>query len=434
MKEKILNNFSLKILSAICAIILWVVIVNVYDPTYKITVSGVTVQLINEDTLSDKGYAYEVIDGSKISVYITGPRSVVSNIGASDIIATCDLSKVSAYSDYVDIDTKIGKEGVNTSSLEIIPKTTAIKLSIENRVSKTYDVEVEYSGQPANGYVISDTQVSPSTIKVTGSASAIENISNIKAIYDPSGATFDINDNADLVLFDGNGNVIDDGKLQLSKNQVEIRATLKPTKNVPVEFEIGGVITDGYKLAGSYANLSSVDVYGTADALKNLTKIEIPEGVINIDGITSGKSYSINLSEYMPSGIKLVNSVSYVVTLVIEPVGTKTVAIDVNTIKVNNLNDGLTVSFGDTTSISVVLNGISEKIAPVTSDMLNPSIDLNQMTVGTYQVPLTLAASADYTVNQTYSINVVIEQKTESQQPTSADTSSSSAQSVSASN
>ena len=33
MKEKIFNNLSLKIVSAVFAVILWTVIVNIYDPT-----------------------------------------------------------------------------------------------------------------------------------------------------------------------------------------------------------------------------------------------------------------------------------------------------------------------------------------------------------------------------------------------------------------
>ena len=45
MKEKIFNNFSLKILSVLCAIVLWAVIVNIYDPTTSVTISNVNVEL-----------------------------------------------------------------------------------------------------------------------------------------------------------------------------------------------------------------------------------------------------------------------------------------------------------------------------------------------------------------------------------------------------
>ena len=63
MKEKMFKNLSLKILSAIFAVVLWTVIVNVYDPTTSYTFSNITVQLINTQSLTDIDYSYEVVDG-----------------------------------------------------------------------------------------------------------------------------------------------------------------------------------------------------------------------------------------------------------------------------------------------------------------------------------------------------------------------------------
>ncbi len=37
MKEKIFKNFSLKLLSAVFAVVLWTVIVNIYDPNTSYT-------------------------------------------------------------------------------------------------------------------------------------------------------------------------------------------------------------------------------------------------------------------------------------------------------------------------------------------------------------------------------------------------------------
>ena len=77
MKEKMFKNLSLKILSAIFAVVLWTVIVNVYDPTTSYTFSNVSVQLINTESLTDKNYSYEIVEGGKISVYVSGPKQVI---------------------------------------------------------------------------------------------------------------------------------------------------------------------------------------------------------------------------------------------------------------------------------------------------------------------------------------------------------------------
>ncbi len=80
MKEKLFNNLSLKILSVLCAIVLWAIIVNIYDPTTGVTISNVNVELINTGSLTANNYTYEVVEGSKISVYISGPKSVITDI------------------------------------------------------------------------------------------------------------------------------------------------------------------------------------------------------------------------------------------------------------------------------------------------------------------------------------------------------------------
>ena len=60
MKEKIFKNLSLKILSVVFAVVLWTIIVNIYDPTTSYTFSNVSVQLINTESLTDKNYSYAV--------------------------------------------------------------------------------------------------------------------------------------------------------------------------------------------------------------------------------------------------------------------------------------------------------------------------------------------------------------------------------------
>ena len=120
MKNRIFNNLILKIISVVLAIIAWLILVNIADPTTAITVGGVNVRFENESSLSEKGYTYEVLDGAKISVDISGPKSEVTTISASDIDASVDLSKLSPFSDYADISLKammgVARPGMRTTS------------------------------------------------------------------------------------------------------------------------------------------------------------------------------------------------------------------------------------------------------------------------------------------------------------------------------
>ena len=156
MKEKLFNNLSLKILSVLCAIVLWAIIVNIYDPTTGVTISNVNVELINTGSLTANNYTYEVVEGSKISVYISGPKSVITDIKSSDIIATADLSKISAFASYVDIQVKVVKDGREIDNIEVTPRTTAVKLEIENRVTKEFDIKPIEVGSVNDGYIVTE--------------------------------------------------------------------------------------------------------------------------------------------------------------------------------------------------------------------------------------------------------------------------------------
>ena len=216
MKEKIFKNFSLKLLSAVFAVVLWTVIVNIYDPNTSYTFSNITVQLINTQSLTDKDYSYEVVDGGKISVTVSGPKSVVTDLKTSDISATADLSKVTAFTDYVDIQVQVIKDGQVLNNVEAVPRTSALKLSIENRDTKTLSLDVNTTGSTASGYTVASTSSSPTYIKVTGPTSLLESVAALSVNVDVSGAKEDISTSADVKMLDEDGNEIVNDALELS--------------------------------------------------------------------------------------------------------------------------------------------------------------------------------------------------------------------------
>lgn len=414
MKGKILNNIGFKILSAVCAILLWGIIINVYDPSQSVTISGVTVQLQNESSLSDKGYTYEVVDGGKISVYISGPGSIVRDIKATDIVATADLSKVTAYSDYADIEVRVQKEGVSASSIEVTPKTTAVKLNIENRVSQTFDIEVETTGTPAAGYVISNTQISPTTVKLTGSASSIENVAKVKAVYDVSGATMDIVDTAQLKLYDSDGEEINDSKIEMSKSSVDFRATLQESKTVPIRFDTTGDVASGYSLQGIEYSSTEAVITGSDEALKKIDAIDIPASVIDITGITSDTVYNIKISNYIPSGVQLVTSDTITATAKVSSVTEKVVTIPVSSITLKNQPDGYDVSFGSQKTINITVMGLESALSNANADTVKAVLDLSGIAEGTSNGNLTFSLPSGCNLKKKYDLQVTLTKNNQS--------------------
>lgn len=409
MKEKVFRNFSLKILSALCAIILWTVIVNIYDPTTGVTISNVSVQLINTESLTDMDYTYEVVDGSKISVYISGPKSVITDIKASDIVATADLSEITAFADYVDIDVKVVKDGRTLTNVEVTPRTTAVRLNIENRVIQQFDIGMEVNGTEAEGYVVTRQSVSPSSIKITGSSTAISKIAQVKAICDINGAQGDVQSIVPVVLYDTDGNVIDDPKLELSKSEVEYSASVKMSKTVPVKYSISGQPEDGYVVQKTECSKEQIVIAGEEKELEKIAEVTIPPEALNVNNLSSDKTFRIWIADYLPSDIYVVSESVIVVTVTISDVNSREFVINASNIAMNGLASGLKAQITNQKTFSVRITGADNAIASVKASDIKAFINVTGLAEGTHTLSVQFQLPEGCSLTGTYQAVVEIE-------------------------
>lgn len=408
MKEKIFNNLSLKLLSVLFAIVLWVVIINIYDPTTSKTLSSVTVQLVNTQELTDKNYTYEVVDGSKISVYISGPSSVITDITSSDIVATADLGRISAFANYVDIDVKVVKNGREITNVDVSPRTTAVILNIENRVTKDFPLKTETEGNVASGYVISDLVLKESTIRITGLASAVDNISKVAAVCNIAGATDDISGMAKIVMYNENGDVIEDDALILSATEISFSASIGATKTVPVKYAgISGKPANGYMVMSVTMSIPEVELTGDAELLNSISNIMIPADKLNIEDAKEDKTFVIYIKDVLDGSVEASVSELYV-TVKIATSDSKHMTVDTGNIRLMNTEKNYNAVFASTEPVSVVVMGSAENIDNLTVDKLGAYLDLTGLKEGEHKVLLQFKLSAGYTIKEQLYVDIVI--------------------------
>ncbi len=376
MKEKIFKNLSLKILSAVFAVVLWTIIVNIYDPTTSYTFSNVSVQLINTESLTDKNYSYEIVDGGKISVYVSGPKSVVTNIKASDIVATADLSKISAFADYVDIHVSVVQNGQTLNNVEAAPKTSAVRLSIENRDTKTINVNTEVTGKPADGYALVKQTLNPTSIKVTGPSSIIDTIDHAGITFDVTGATDEVHGDADIHLYDEEENEIKDVSVDLSQSSVSYTAQVVRIKTVAVEAGYSGTPKDGYTISSVTLNQNNVQVYGDENALNNLEKIVIPSNNINVDELDKDRIYKFSLENYIDKSLHILKNSRVEVTVKVGTTTTKSITLNTSDIRVSGLDTSMTYGFAYKT-YNIEIEGNADAIAALDISKISVSADLS---------------------------------------------------------
>lgn len=424
MKEKIFNNLSLKIVSAVFAVILWTVIVNIYDPNTSYTFSNITVQLVNTQSLTEKNYTFEVVDGGKISVTVSGPKSVVTDLKTSDIAATADLSKVTAFTDYVDIQVQVVKDGQVLNNVEAVPRTSALKLSIENRDTNTYAVNVNTTGTPANGYAVASTTTSPTYIKVTGPTSLVEVVASVGVNVDVSGAKGTVNTQSDINMYDSDGNIITNEELEMSSETADVIVEMARTKTVPVVVKTSGTPSQDCVVTGTSLSQTSVVISGQQEALSKIDNITIPSSAVSVDGLSEDKTYTFKLTDYVPSGVKIVSDSRLQVTVKISKASTKTVHISSDAIKIENVSSGYNAVI-EGTGIDVIISGTGTILENISATDITCNVNAAGLSAGTHSVDVSVSVPDGCSVSGNSSVKLTLSAK---QQETTVDNSSSQTQ------
>lgn len=412
MKEKIFNNLSLKIVSAVFAVILWTVIVNIYDPNTSYTFSNITVQLVNTQSLTEKNYTFEVVDGGKISVTVSGPKSVVTDLKTSDIAATADLSKVTAFTDYVDIQVQVVKDGQVLNNVEAVPRTSALKLSIENRDTNTYAVNVNTTGTP--------TEATPST-KDVGPVTLIY-VGDV--VVDVSGAKGTVNTQSDINMYDSDGNIIANEELEMSSETADVIVEMARTKTVPVVVKTSGTPSQDCVVTGTSLSQTSVVISGQQEALSKIDNITIPSSAVSVDGLSEDKTYTFKLTDYVPSGVKIVSDSRLQVTIKISKASTKTVHISSDAIKIENVSSGYNAVI-EGTGIDVIISGTGTMLENISATDITCNVNAAGLSAGTHSVDVSVSVPDGCSVLESSSVKLTLSSK---QQETTVDNSSSQTQ------
>ena len=392
----ITNNFSLKILAVILAVVLWVVVINIDDPTTSKTYTT-NVVAENTDYITSQNKYYEPLDSSNVvSFRVSAARSVHDELSNADFSATADMENIEydegsgIYRVPVTITAKR-----YSNKVSVVSKQLYLEVALEDRGTCQKAITAATKGTVMNGCALGTVQIVGSNLlKVSGPASIVSQIDTAVATINVDGMSTDVTDSVVPVLYDADGNVIDTTKLTLSLSTVNISAQILNTKDVPLEFEAKGEPADGYVLTGVESSLDNVRIKGEAATLNTVSKITIPQEVLDISGITEDLTTTVDISSYLPSQTALVlNSDAKVeVTAKVEPVVKATYEVPVANFTIQNVRDGYNANYLEST-VAVEISGAESELAGISAKDITGTADASNLGAGEHHlnVEITLA-------------------------------------------
>lgn len=396
MKKRLTNNLALKLAALAFAFLLWLIVVNEIDPVERRTYSNVVVTMLHDELILNKGNTYRIVNGNTATVTVTAKRSILEKITPEAIRATADIKDIQ-LSSFVPIEVAIGGfEGEYRSAIAL-PNNVEIK--IESSKSTKFPINVETIGTLQDGYVLGNLVAQPETVQISGPKSLIGRIEKVVARVDINGISSDSTLEAELVLYDGGGNVIDQTSLETNiggDKKVRVKVELLSTKIVEVKADVTGISPEiGYKIGDVTCEPQRISIAGLEEDIADISEITISSDMLLADNISEKTEETIDISSALPENIRLANEneKNVVVTIRVEKAGVKTFEVPINSITKNNVKAGYKIDFGNIQEIMLHFTGDDAALEALTLEQVEKriSIDLKDCTEEkSYTVPVTV--------------------------------------------
>lgn len=409
--KRLTNNLGLKVLAALFAFILWVVVINVDEPVRTVPYT-VSVKTENEDYITSNGKYFELLDGNNtVTFNVSAKRTYQEKLSNADFSAVADMEKI----EYVDdsgiyrVPVTVSCSKFSSNQVTISSKQLYIEVAMEDRGTVQKRITATTTGNVADGCAIGEVSiVTTNLLKITGPSSVTSMIDTVEANINVEGMNSDVTDTVVPVLYDADRNVIDTTKLKLSINTVTVSAQILKTKDVPVEFVTTGTVAKNYMVEGIEYAPDTVRIKGEASVLNTVSKVTVPAEVLDVTNATGDVKTTVDISSYLPNGVSLVlaSDAQIEVTVKIEPLVEKSFEIPVSALTVENLPENQEISFL-LDSLTVEIAGAESDMKKLSEDDIQGVIDASGLEKGEHNVTVTILLDEElYQTTSTITIPV----------------------------
>ncbi len=205
MKKFFEKDSVLKIISLFIAFLVWLYVIYIEDPEVTITVDDIPVSYkITElpESLSLVDYEVKTVD-----VKISGTRSKIIDFEDDEITANLDLSVISESGKYDNVKINIGLSNKNIEIIESSEKKSLVQ--IDDVISSSIDVSAKLSGEPKEGYVVSEKPILfVDSVRVSGAKTFVEMVDSAYIKIDCDGMNESKTVSSNVILVDKDGNDI----------------------------------------------------------------------------------------------------------------------------------------------------------------------------------------------------------------------------------
>lgn len=392
MKKVLTENLILKILSVFLAILIWIVVVNINDPSTTRVVSGIKVEVLNDSVITGNQQVYKIVEGQTITVTVTGPRTMVDSLKASDFTAQADFMDIS-QANSVPITVELNEYAMQQKITINGQSNNTMRLKVENVVEEKYDVQVRYLGTAPEGYLIEETTLDVSTVTIRAAESVHEKIQDVCVNVDIREATEDFSVEVDVKAYTNTGVEVLQAYEEATVNVQTITASnvVYYTKSVPVDYAEITQVSNNVTISDIALSQDSIAVKGKKAVLDSVEKITLSTESVVIDDSQESFVFPYQIRDLLPEGVYSYDTSENIeLTVYINKYVQRTLWIKAEDIAIKNIPDGMDASVESNGEISVVVEGLEQTMSGLDSDDILAYVSLKNYSEGILSAPVEL--------------------------------------------
>lgn len=428
MKEKLTKNSGLKLISLLCAFLVWLSVVNVANPV-QIKSVEVPVTIINEAVLESSNLTYEIDGKDTVTIQVSARARDIYHFNADDFKAYADLSDLYAVTGAVPVTVEVLNDeeylvgnAVFAGAKYEVKAPGVVHIKTEELQTKRFALTYHIKGTPAgNGEVEpGNVKLDPDFVYVKGPVSQIGQINSVGIDINVDGQDSDMSGTETPKFYDANGNELAlNSSVSILGGDISYELTMLKVKTLPLDFQVTGKVADGYRMTGVECNLTSVSVAGLRSVLGNMSTLPIQSEELSVEGATADKKCEIDLYDFLPPGTELagLENSKIEVTLKVEPLQEKIYMVSDNDIELTGISDMYTYGL-ESGSVSLTVRGLKEDLDSLSPGKMNLTADVSGLKAGNHTAVLKYQLDDAYEMVGVPSVSLVITEKNQTEEET----------------
>ncbi len=271
------------------------------------------------------------------------------------------------------------------------PSTVTVTIYDKKSENRSLTYDVLHQDSLDTKLYISNIELDRSEITVKGAQYKLDKVATVKALVDvdeianPKAGEITLKD-VPLVAYDTDGKIVD---VEMVPKAIDAKITItSPSKEVPVKVVPKGTVALGKSIKSIDTAVTTVTVYGDAQAVEKLEQLEVE---IDVKGLDSDKDYNVTLKK--PNGITEISIKTLKVSVKLDTSTTK--EFSGIGIRAENLASGYIAQAltDEDNSITVIVEGSEDIINRLDSSSIKAYIDLSNYGVGEHEVDVQVTGS-----------------------------------------